>query len=175
MNVEIDVEKYAMTPLMVLAAKGDMKSVSENLASGTDVNAIDNRGGTALMYAVMNGRLEMVRVLLENGANPNLKTKKGFNATDFAAQNKSKDIAQCLKEHIRKQRSDVDVALWWAKWVAIFCWFVILSGMMKSHAPILGRLIMGNLIGGLNAVIFGGITFGFVLLVIKLRGKLKGK
>jgi len=47
------------------------------LLTGAKLNAQDNTGSTALMYAVQNGRLENVCRLLKHGADINLPTTKG--------------------------------------------------------------------------------------------------
>lgn len=106
MATEIDSAKYEMTPLLVLASKGEMQSILELLATGTNVNATDNRGGTALMYAAMNKHIDVVRILLERGADPNLTTNKGSNAVDFALLGKSNDIADVIIEHIKKHANN---------------------------------------------------------------------
>ncbi|MDO8926510.1 MAG: ankyrin repeat domain-containing protein [Sideroxyarcus sp.] len=89
-------EKFAMTPLMVAASKGDIQQVMKILASGVDVNSTDNRGATALMYAAINGQLEVVKTLLEVGVNPSLKTALGLTALDYAKRGNQEEIARLL-------------------------------------------------------------------------------
>jgi ankyrin repeat protein len=43
------------------------------IAAGVDVNAVDGDGYTALMLAAQGGLDELVRLLLENGADPNVR------------------------------------------------------------------------------------------------------
>jgi ankyrin repeat protein len=45
------------------------------IAKGVDVNAQDGSKYNALMYAVTAGNNEVVKILLENGAKLNMKTK----------------------------------------------------------------------------------------------------
>ena len=54
----------------------------------TDANAADNDGYTPLMSAALWGYLNTVKALLERGADPKLKTKKGGTALDRALQYK---------------------------------------------------------------------------------------
>lgn len=62
------------------------------LSRGTDVNAKDQQGITALMWSVMCDDIRLVRVLLDIGANPNSKvlkdrTRKGETALMMAVGN----------------------------------------------------------------------------------------
>ncbi|HSF40674.1 MAG TPA: ankyrin repeat domain-containing protein [Thermoanaerobaculia bacterium] len=53
------------------AGAGDVAKVKELLDKGTDVNAANTYGGTALAFACDRGHLEVVKLLLDRGANPN--------------------------------------------------------------------------------------------------------
>lgn len=55
------------------ARKGDASAVTAALDAGVDVNTPFRYGATALSYACDRGHLEVVRVLLTRGANPNVK------------------------------------------------------------------------------------------------------
>ena len=57
---------------------GTPKAVREDLRSGADVNAKDEDGWTALMYAAHNPNPEVVSVLLEAGADVDAKDKNGL-------------------------------------------------------------------------------------------------
>lgn len=66
------VAKAKLGSLCLDAAKsGDTPAVQTLLNLGTDVNLADPHGRTALMYASEHGYLEMVRMLLEKGADVN--------------------------------------------------------------------------------------------------------
>lgn len=63
-----------MTELMIAAYAGDLDKVKQLLAAGTDVNATDEAGWTALMKACYNaeqkcGFADVVQVLIDAGAN----------------------------------------------------------------------------------------------------------
>jgi len=56
------------------AGRSDLSAVTSLLAKGTDINARDNSGQTALMIASSNGDKEIVQLLLAKGADVNLRT-----------------------------------------------------------------------------------------------------
>lgn len=91
-------EKHGMTPLMVVAANGELQQAMKILSSGVDVNALDNRGATALMYAAMNGWEDMARNLLDIGASQNIKTSLGLTAADYAKRSGHSEIARILSK-----------------------------------------------------------------------------
>lgn len=65
--------------------RGDAKRVLELLLSGTiNVNMVDSYGNTALMLASDYGHTHLVKILLNNGADPNIENKNGWTAIDFA-------------------------------------------------------------------------------------------
>jgi hypothetical protein len=52
------------------AGAGDVAKVKELLDKGVDVNAANSYGGTALAFACDRGHLEVIKLLLDRGANP---------------------------------------------------------------------------------------------------------
>ena len=63
-----------------------------------DINVQDDKGYTPLMYAIMNHNLDMVKFLVENGANINLCNKKGQSPLEIAYLYNCEDIATYLLE-----------------------------------------------------------------------------
>jgi ankyrin repeat protein len=88
--------KNRQTPLMLAAeAAGDRtKHISILLAAGADVNAVDNGKNTALMYAVKSKNSQVVKLLVESGADQSPKNGQGWTARGLALA--SKDGA-CLE------------------------------------------------------------------------------
>ncbi|MCY4638069.1 MAG: ankyrin repeat domain-containing protein [Acidobacteria bacterium] len=64
------------TPLMIAARQGNVAAVRSLLAHGADMNATEGaQGQTALMWAVARRHPQVVRVLLEVGADPHARTR----------------------------------------------------------------------------------------------------
>ncbi len=62
----------------------------------------ENEGATPLMFAVMANNSKMVKYLLEHGADPNIKTKKGETALSLAQQEGFTEIIELLKQYTKK-------------------------------------------------------------------------
>ena len=82
-----------------LCSYGSAKDVGEALKAGADVNAKDQTGATALMYAAAdNNNPETIALLLENGADVNYKDDEGITALMSAASgNNPETVALLLK------------------------------------------------------------------------------
>ena len=84
------------------AQSGDIEAVKGFLAAGMDVNAIDeNRGMTALVYAVDKGHKEIVEILISEGADVNVMVSNdegvgGFTPLFVAAQSGHAEVAGLL-------------------------------------------------------------------------------
>ncbi len=91
-----------VVPLLQATAKGDIQRATELLAAHPSL--LNQRGGdgtrTALHVAAISKREEMVRFLLEHGADPNIRCE-GDSATPlhFAAENGQFEIVRLLVEH----------------------------------------------------------------------------
>ena len=77
---------------------GNLDGVTRMLAAGTDVNARDNRGRTALMYAVDKGYLLLVEPLLAAQADPNVRAPDGATALYIAAAHGHSEIITMLMQ-----------------------------------------------------------------------------
>ena len=75
----------ALSQFMEAARDGHKEKVQTFLDAGTEVNAKDTNGFTALEYAAFMGRTETVQALLEAGADVNGKDYYGRTALVCAA------------------------------------------------------------------------------------------
>jgi hypothetical protein len=73
-------QETAAERLWRAARTGDAKAVAAELEAGVDVNSATTYKSTALSFACDRGHAEVVKLLLERGANPNI-TDTFYNAT----------------------------------------------------------------------------------------------
>ena len=64
--------------LLEAAKRGDMEAIKKLFKAPTDVNCSDEKGRTPLHEAAWWGRADAARALLEQGANVNAVTKRGW-------------------------------------------------------------------------------------------------
>jgi quinoprotein dehydrogenase-associated probable ABC transporter substrate-binding protein len=101
-NVNTPASKYRLTPLMVLASElppgpeSMVRVMQEHtpmdvaralLARKANVNATDTAGVTALMIAAAHDNSPMIALLIQAGANPQMKSAAGETARDIAVRN----------------------------------------------------------------------------------------
>ena len=83
--------------LRTAARNGDAEQVRALLEAGTDIDAATQYGATALSYACDKGRLEVVRLLVERGANINQEdTFYGATPVTWAAYNGHAKVVRFL-------------------------------------------------------------------------------
>ena len=86
-----------LTPLMTAARTGSVAVVRALVGHGADVNAVTHETrSSALMWAVSEPHPEIVRLLLDAGADPRISTIKGFTPLMFAARNGDIATAEAL-------------------------------------------------------------------------------
>lgn len=71
-------------PLTNAVTSGDEQAVSALLARGADVNETTGGGQTALILAVIFGHTNLVKLLMNAGADPQLRDNLGLNAIEWA-------------------------------------------------------------------------------------------
>jgi hypothetical protein len=76
-----------MTMLHRACYRGELEQVNNVLRSGDfKINAQDHWGMTALAWACYRGNMDLVLLLIEHGANPDIKDKGGRTPGQIAAQ-----------------------------------------------------------------------------------------
>ncbi len=86
--------------LWAAARKRDVQAVKASLAKGAEVNSKTRYGATALFYAADRGHVEVMKVLLESGAEANAKdTFYNASALTWAAYNGHAEAVKILLDH----------------------------------------------------------------------------
>ena len=86
------------TPLMLATSNGDKRSIRVLLAAGADVS-VSHYSGSALARAVRAGDIDIVRLLLSVGANPEEIDRSGKTLIYRAVENGQAEIAALLKSN----------------------------------------------------------------------------
>jgi len=92
-------DKQGTTPLHFATQGFDPTLASCLLASGAKVDLVDENGNSPLFNAVYNsrGHGELIELLIENGANKDLKNVHGVSPSDLAANIGNYDVAKFLR------------------------------------------------------------------------------
>lgn len=117
-NLDEYVEPAGHTVLMIPSANGDLDMVQYLVKSGVDINAQNNVGETALMFATRRGgRFDVVRFLVKSGADINSKCAYGTTTLMWASYGGYLDIVRFLVKEgadINHQSDNENTALTWA-------------------------------------------------------------
>lgn len=99
-NSQATIKSQETHNLILLEAVRDqnLAGVKTALANGADANASNPNAITALMFAALNGNLDVFNVLLEAGADVNLESGEGETALMYAAGEGHLEMAQILIE-----------------------------------------------------------------------------
>ncbi len=81
------------------AKAGNQAGVLEAIRSGTAVDEVDKAGRTALLYATAASDQDLMDILLQAGADPNIGDSEGWAALHFAAQNQWETGIRSLVEY----------------------------------------------------------------------------
>lgn len=105
------------SPMIRAAAAGDVPGVQRRLASGTDPDAKDDQGNSALACAGPRGHVEVVALLLDHDAIPNTVARDGDTVLSDAVRFCQPDVARLLlaagasPDQSGRNRSPIDDAL----------------------------------------------------------------
>merc|ERR1711988_220912 len=91
-------KKIEETPLNLheAAKNGDLKSVNEYLAKKQPLDSQDHKGITSLGYAIGSNRIAVVKLLLDNRANPFSVDSNGNSGLHYAAGYGRKELVEYL-------------------------------------------------------------------------------
>ena len=99
-NTENAVEiKEPANSIWVSAKKGDIESMRQHIAFGTNLNSVgSNRDETALIIAACQGHVEIVKLLIEEGVDLNIQNNEGVTAQFCAVFFGRTEIVQILSD-----------------------------------------------------------------------------
>ena len=89
-NLEIT-SKVKVSPFCMAIVKGDIDTVKKLIELGTDVNAKSN-GMTPAMYAAKFNKVDILKVLVENGAKLEVKSDKGMTVAKLAKLSNATEV-----------------------------------------------------------------------------------
>lgn len=84
------------TPLANAICKGDIETVKKFLDYGADINEKSN-GMTPLMLAARYNQIDILKLLIEKGANLKLTDEKGLTALKYAERSNASQAVEALK------------------------------------------------------------------------------
>lgn len=97
-------EGSSLDPLLKMAVlSGVYAAVRSQLERTTHINATDEAGRTSLMLAAARGHEEVCRLLLDSGADPDLRDAKGEDALEIALRVGRPAIVALLRDRIRSR------------------------------------------------------------------------
>jgi uncharacterized protein len=92
-----DVNKPGWTPLHYAASGGHVSIVEFLLENSAYIDAESPNGSTPLMMAAMYGSPESVKVLIQAGADLNIKNQLGLTALDFAVRGNRQNAKELIE------------------------------------------------------------------------------
>ncbi len=92
-----EIVEYNNTPLCNAIVNGDIATVKKFVEYGSDVNELSN-GVTPLMLAARYNKVEILKYLLEKGADKKIKDEKGNTALKYAEFSKAQEALEFLKQ-----------------------------------------------------------------------------
>ncbi len=93
---QIEIPIDLASPLHEAVCNGDIENVKKSIEYGADVNKIV-RNMTPLMLAARFNKVEIVKILLANGAKPSIENGHGLRALDYARYAKAIESEAILK------------------------------------------------------------------------------
>lgn len=94
---QVEIVNSFSTPLNVAVGKGDLEFVRKLIEYGANVNEM-SEDLSPLMIAARYNRVDIMRVLLANGADASVKNEKGFTALKYAQLSNATEAIAILKD-----------------------------------------------------------------------------
>ena len=91
-------DRHGNTSLMGALYKGNLAVARRLLATGCPIDQVNNAGETALSFAALFGRMEMLPELVARGADPNHADARGNTPLGIVLQQGNRDSAAALRK-----------------------------------------------------------------------------
>lgn len=105
-NLELTVVNGKVNPFCTSVVKGDLETVKKLIELGADVNESSN-GMTPAMYAAKYNRCDILKLLVNHGANLKAKSRKGFTAKYYAKQTNAVQAIEVINQLSSKKKRKV--------------------------------------------------------------------
>jgi ankyrin repeat protein len=100
---DADVNKPGWTPLHYAATSGNVPIIELLLDNSAYIDAESPNGSTPLMMAAMYGTPESVKVLIQAGADLNVKNQLGLTALDFAVRGNRQNAKELIETGLQRE------------------------------------------------------------------------
>jgi ankyrin repeat protein len=102
-NYKVEKVVSNVNAFCISIARGDTETVEKLITLGENINEKSN-GMTPLMYAARFNRVDVLRLLIANGANLKARSEKGFTALKYAKLSGAKDAEAILEQAIAESK-----------------------------------------------------------------------
>jgi len=106
-NPIVQTEEEQELNLLYSSRTGNLSRLRELIESGTNINATDYNGYTALIYAVINNHFDIVEYLVSSNIDINAKNNDGLTATYFAVGLNRLNILRYLLDNNNNLTDDI--------------------------------------------------------------------
>ena len=96
------VKTFKVSAFCLSIVKGDFDTVKKLIDLGTDVNTRSN-GMTPAMYAAKFNRVEILELLIANGANLKTKSDQGYTAKKYAELSNASEAVSVIENALTKR------------------------------------------------------------------------
>ncbi len=104
MNLDV-VYKTSVSTFCKLITTGNNDAVKSMMKAGVDIDK-KSIGMTPLMYAARYNRVDLVNLLIANGADLKVKSNKGYTALKYAEISKAHDTYKIIQDALIAQKSE---------------------------------------------------------------------
>ncbi len=99
-----EVDDAGLTALIYAVKRNQKEALLALLKSGANINLGDiELGNTPLNHAILQGNTTLLRILVEKGANVDIRNKDGLSAVDLVKNIHNDEIIRLVKSHSKKE------------------------------------------------------------------------